>query len=96
MLSDAHKGQYFVAEADGQIVGQLGVTTEWSDCATAISGGFRAFTCWNRLGDMALSPTLLALAARSPYASQRDRRARLYVEHDNHIAQEHTRNWQWR
>ncbi len=31
MLSDPHKGRYFVAEAAGQVVGQLGITLEWSD-----------------------------------------------------------------
>ncbi len=31
MLADVHKGRYFVAEAHGQVVGQLGITFEWSD-----------------------------------------------------------------
>src|SRR5262249_41167691 len=31
MLSDPHKGRYFVAIGEGQIVGQLGITLEWSD-----------------------------------------------------------------
>jgi GNAT superfamily N-acetyltransferase len=31
MLDDPFKGRYFVAEVDGQIVGQLGITCEWSD-----------------------------------------------------------------
>jgi ribosomal protein S18 acetylase RimI-like enzyme len=30
-LADAHKALYFVAEADGRVVGQLMVTHEWSD-----------------------------------------------------------------
>ncbi len=28
---DAHKGRYFLAESDGQVVGQLAITFEWSD-----------------------------------------------------------------
>jgi GNAT superfamily N-acetyltransferase len=31
VLRDASKGRYWVAEADGQVVGQLMVTYEWSD-----------------------------------------------------------------
>ncbi len=31
LLSDPAKGNYFVAEADGQVVGQLLITREWSD-----------------------------------------------------------------
>ncbi len=30
-LADGAKGRYFLAERDGQIVGQLGITFEWSD-----------------------------------------------------------------
>jgi ribosomal protein S18 acetylase RimI-like enzyme len=30
-LKDAAKGRYFLAEDDGSIVGQLGITYEWSD-----------------------------------------------------------------
>lgn len=31
MLGDRAKGRYFVAELEGEVVGQLAVTTEWSD-----------------------------------------------------------------
>lgn len=31
VLGDPHKGRYFLAESDGQIVGQLAITFEWSD-----------------------------------------------------------------
>lgn len=31
ILGDRARGRYFVAEAGGEIVGQLAVTTEWSD-----------------------------------------------------------------
>jgi GNAT superfamily N-acetyltransferase len=31
MLADDAKGRYFLAEEEGVVVGQLGVTTEWSD-----------------------------------------------------------------
>jgi ribosomal protein S18 acetylase RimI-like enzyme len=31
LLTDPAKGRYFVAESDGQVVGQLAFTYEWSD-----------------------------------------------------------------
>lgn len=31
MLDDSRKGRYYVAESDGRVVGQLGITFEWSD-----------------------------------------------------------------
>ncbi len=31
LLEDASKGRYWVAESDGQVIGQLMVTYEWSD-----------------------------------------------------------------
>jgi GNAT superfamily N-acetyltransferase len=31
VLGDAHKGLYFLAETDGQIIGQVMITYEWSD-----------------------------------------------------------------
>lgn len=31
VLEDEHRGHYFVAEEDGQVVGQTMVTREWSD-----------------------------------------------------------------
>jgi len=35
MLSDPARGRYFVAEDEGEIVGQLAVTVEWSDWRNA-------------------------------------------------------------
>lgn len=31
LLADPAKGRYFVAEVDGQVVGQVAITFEWSD-----------------------------------------------------------------
>src|SRR5262249_30131323 len=30
-LADTHKGRYFLAEEDGKVLGQMGITYEWSD-----------------------------------------------------------------
>lgn len=87
MLRDPAKGRYFVAEADGQIVGQLGVTLEWSDWR---NGNFwwiqsvyvvpeaRRHGVFRKLYDHIVE------AARSvPDAIG----VRLYVEHENRVAQ---------
>lgn len=34
-LSDAHRAKYYVSEVDGQVVGQMMVTVEWSDWRNA-------------------------------------------------------------
>src|SRR4051812_31390554 len=31
LLADPHKGRYFLAEEDGRVLGQVGLTFEWSD-----------------------------------------------------------------
>lgn len=35
MLSDPARGRYFIAEDEGEIIGQLAVTVEWSDWRNA-------------------------------------------------------------
>jgi len=85
-LADPAKGFYLMAERDGEVVGQLMVTTEWSDWrngwywwiqsvyvtpAARQAGVFRAL--FDHLKGKALAdPTVIGL--------------RLYVEHDNERA----------
>jgi len=87
VLGDPHKGFYTVAVIDGQIVGQILITYEWSDWRNGWywwiqsvyvqeefrrRGVFRAI--YQHLHDMALvDPSVIGL--------------RLYVEHDNKRAQ---------
>ena len=87
LLADPGKGRYWVAEADGQIVGQLMVTYEWSD--------WRNGTLWwiqsvyvapdfRRQGVFsALYHHVESLAAAQPDVCG----LRLYVEDNNHRAQ---------
>ena len=87
MLSDPNKGRYFVAVSDGRIVGQLGVTLEWSDWR---NGNFwwiqsvyvvhdaRRHGVFRRLYEH-----VLAAAAKELNVIG----VRLYVEHNNAIAQ---------
>ncbi len=87
MLRDPNKGRYFVAEADGRIVGQLGVTLEWSEWR---SGQLLVDSERLRRPDARrhgvfrkLYEHVLAAAAEKPNVIG----VRLYVENDNHVAQ---------
>jgi GNAT superfamily N-acetyltransferase len=87
LLADPGKGRYWVDEADGQIIGQLMVTYEWSD--------WRNGTLWwiqsvyvapdfRRQGVFsALYHHVESLAATQPDVCG----LRLYVEDNNHRAQ---------
>ena len=85
MLADQARGRYFVAEEDGDIVGQLAVTTEWSDWRNGnvwwiqsvyVARSHRRRGVYRQLHihvrDMAQAAGVLGL--------------RLYVEHDNETA----------
>lgn len=86
VLEDPGRGRYLVAEREGQVVGQLMLTYEWSDWRNGLfwwiqsvyvapearrSGVYRA-----------LHERVLSLAGESGEACG----VRLYVEQDNHVA----------
>src|ERR1700688_605361 len=85
MLADPHKGQYFVAEADGQVVGQLGVTCEWSDWRNGnfwwIQSVYVVESARRHCVFTKLYEHLLAEARTAGVIG-----VRLYVEHDNGAA----------
>ncbi|MEE8486613.1 MAG: GNAT family N-acetyltransferase [Gemmatimonadota bacterium] len=82
MLSDPARGRYFVAEDEGEIVGQLAVTVEWSDWRNAeiwwIQSVYIARNHRRRgiYGQLHLTVRDMARAARVAGL-------RLYVEQDN-------------
>ena len=98
MLTDANKGRYFIAEADphpqplaqeerGEIVGQLGITLEWSDWRNGnfwwiqsvyVAPGARRHGVFR-----SLYQHVLVEARKEPNVIG----VRLYVEHDNAGAQ---------
>ena len=87
LLADPGKGRYWVAEAAGQIVGQLMVTYEWSDWRNGtlwwvqsvyIAPDFRRQGVFS-----ALYHHVESLAAAEPDVCG----LRLYVEDNNHRAQ---------
>ena len=88
VLGDPGKGRYWVAEADGGIVGQLMVTYEWSDWRNGmlwwiqsvyVSPGHRRTGVFS-----ALFRHIESLAAADPHCCG----IRLYVEQDNLRAQQ--------
>jgi ribosomal protein S18 acetylase RimI-like enzyme len=87
MLSDPHKGRYFVAEVEGRVVGQLGITLEWSDWRNGnfwwiqsvyVAASARRQCVFRKLYEHVMQ---LARADKDVVG------VRLYVEHDNQIAQ---------
>ena len=87
-LADPHKARYFVAEEDGTVVGQLMMTTEWSDWRDGWMWWIQSVYVradWRRRG-------VFRLLYEHVYASALHDPAvigiRLYVEHDNHDAQQ--------
>ena len=88
LLANPGKGRYWVAESDGQIVGQLMVTYEWSDWRNGtvwwiqsvyIAPDFRRQGVFS-----ALYHHVESLAATEPDVCG----LRLYVEDNNHRAQQ--------
>jgi ribosomal protein S18 acetylase RimI-like enzyme len=87
MLDDSTKGRYFVAERDGVVVGQLGITLEWSDWR---NGDFWWIQSVYVAADARRQGVFRRLYEHVIAAAQADGRVigvRLYVERDNHAAQ---------
>jgi ribosomal protein S18 acetylase RimI-like enzyme len=87
MLGDPHKGRYYVAESAGFIVGQLGVTLEWSDWR---NGNFWWIQSVYVAKDARRHGVFRTLYEHVLQEARHDGTVigvRLYVENDNHAAQ---------
>jgi len=88
LLADATKGRYWVAVAEGQIIGQLMVTYEWSDWRNGNIWWIQSVYIhpdWRRMGVFsALYHHVESLVAEQPQAIG----LRLYVEENNSRAQQ--------
>ncbi|MBT8066693.1 MAG: GNAT family N-acetyltransferase [Gammaproteobacteria bacterium] len=88
VLTDNTKGRYWVAESNGEIVGQLMVTYEWSDWRNATIWWIQSVYVplpYRRKGVFsALYRHVQLLAAAEPNVCG----LRLYVETNNHRAQQ--------
>ncbi len=87
LLEDASKGRYWMAEADGRVIGQLMVTYEWSDWRNGMIWWIQSVYVhgdYRRTGVFsALYRHVEALARQDPEVCG----IRLYVEHENERAQ---------
>jgi ribosomal protein S18 acetylase RimI-like enzyme len=85
VLADPGRGLYFVAEADGNVVGQLMITFEWSDWRNGwvwwLQSVYVRAEARSRGVFRALFEHALAAARNQNVVS-----VRLYVEKDNHPA----------
>lgn len=87
MLADPHKGRYFVAEIDGQVVGQVGYTCEWSDWRNGFFWWIQSVYVAAHARRRGVFSKLLDQVVRSARAQADVIGVRLYVEHDNQAAQ---------
>jgi GNAT superfamily N-acetyltransferase len=88
LLADPSKGTYFVAEEAGEVVGLLLITTEWSDWRNGwlwwIQSVYVRQEARRRGVFRALYEHVHAAAQADPQVIG----LRLYVEHNNHAAQQ--------
>src|SRR5262245_39159096 len=94
-LADAGKCRYFLAEEPGIIVGQIGVTTEWSDWR---NGWFWWIQSVYVRQEHRRRGVFRALFEHVRRAAKEDREViglRLYVDRENHHAQQTYRRLGW-
>jgi ribosomal protein S18 acetylase RimI-like enzyme len=85
-LADAHKGRYFLAERDGQVVGQLGVTYEWSDWRNGWFWWIQSVYVAPAARRQGIFRTLFRHVEAAARADREVIGIRLYVERDNEAA----------
>ena len=86
LLKQPARGQYFVAEQDGEIVGQLMITTEWSDWRNGEIWWIQSVYVSKRLRREGVYRQLHEYV-RDLARDQKVIGLRLYVERDNEPAQ---------
>jgi GNAT superfamily N-acetyltransferase len=88
MFADPNKGRYFVAELDGEVVGQLGITCEWSDWRNGNFWWIQSVYVRASARRKGVYRSLYEHVLKTAKVESNVIGLRLYVEHDNHIAQE--------
>jgi ribosomal protein S18 acetylase RimI-like enzyme len=87
-LADSQKGHYFLASDAGQVVGQMMITTEWSDWR---NGWFWWIQSVYVRADARRRGVFRSLFENVGQAARQDPSViglRLYVERENHVAQQ--------
>jgi ribosomal protein S18 acetylase RimI-like enzyme len=88
VLADPERGRYFVAELQGAVVGQLMITTEWSDWRNGWIWWIQSVYVPRDARRQGVFRALYEHALAAARAEPQVVGLRLYVEHDNHAAQE--------
>jgi ribosomal protein S18 acetylase RimI-like enzyme len=88
VLADPAKGLYFVAEQDGQIVGQLGITSEYSDWRNGWQWWIQSVYVQPEYRRRGVFRALYAHVERLATEDAEVVGLRLYVEHENHSARQ--------
>jgi ribosomal protein S18 acetylase RimI-like enzyme len=86
VLADANKGRYFVAEQDGSVVGQVLLTTEWSDWRNGWIWWIQSVYVHPEARRQGVFRALYQHVYQSARADPQVVGLRLYVERDNQRA----------
>jgi ribosomal protein S18 acetylase RimI-like enzyme len=87
-LADPHKALYFVAEEDGAVLGQLSVTTEWSDWRNGWLWWIQSVYVHEGARRRGVFRALYEHVYRTAQDDPQVIGLRLYVERDNQAAQQ--------
>jgi GNAT superfamily N-acetyltransferase len=87
-LADAHKAVYFVAEEDRHILGQVSVTLEWSDWRNGWLWWFQSVYVRPEARRRGVFKALYEHVYQAACADPQVIGLRLYVEKENHPAQQ--------
>jgi ribosomal protein S18 acetylase RimI-like enzyme len=88
VLADSSRGLYFVAERDGAVLGQLMITTEWSDWRNGWIWWIQSVYVRQDARRLGVFRALYQHVEAAARANAQVVGLRLYVEHDNHAAQQ--------
>jgi ribosomal protein S18 acetylase RimI-like enzyme len=87
LLSDSAKGFYLVCEKDGEVVGQLMVTFEWSDWRNGVFWWIQSVYVKPAHRRQGIYRALYETLKEMAHTTDEVCGIRLYVEHDNATAQ---------
>ena len=87
LLSDPTRGAYYVASADGRIIGQIMHTREWSDWRNGVFWWIQSVYVIRECRRRGVYRAMSRFVQEQAYANPEVCGFRLYVEKNNHIAQ---------
>jgi ribosomal protein S18 acetylase RimI-like enzyme len=87
-LADPHKARYFLAEEDGAVLGQIMLTTEWSDWRNGWVWWIQSVYVRQEARRRGVFRALFRHVHEAARAAPEVVALRLYVERDNHAAQQ--------